>query len=71
VSGLAHGGDGPLPALTEADAAVCVIAAHIKFVHDATGGDFSLFAEAMEDIASNGSDMEVELAFSEAAFAPI
>jgi len=58
VSGLAHEAQGPLPALSEAEAAVLVIASQIKFVYQATGGDQELFMEAMEDVADIGANME-------------
>jgi len=71
VNGLAHDSDGSLPALSEPQAAVCVIAAQIKFIYQATGGDWSLFEEAMSEVAYLGSDMELALAFPETAVAPV
>jgi hypothetical protein len=69
VEGLAHDAEVGLGALSEADAAVCVIAATLKFILDASGG-FEMFAEAMLEIADLGAEMEVTLV-GEAVGAPI
>ena len=69
VAGLAHDAEVGFGALSEADAAVCVIAATLKFIMDASG-DFDTFTDAMMEIADLGAEMEVALV-GEAVSAPL